>query len=55
MLIPPPPTPMTSMSLPPIAESLPSTPDPSIHPQQQADEVILDFLTRIRRSMDKSK
>jgi len=54
MLLPPPPTPVTVLSgLPDIPETMPSTPAPSIPPQQQADEVILDFLARIRKSMDK--
>ncbi|XP_005096813.2 uncharacterized protein LOC101844992 [Aplysia californica] len=54
MLIPPPPTPASLVSaLPPIPETAPSTPAPSVHPQQQAEEVVLDFLTRIRKSMDK--
>ncbi|BFZ18747.1 hypothetical protein BsWGS_21786 [Bradybaena similaris] len=52
-LIPPPPTPASDFSrMAPIPESPNSTPAPSLHPQAQAEEVVLDFLTRIRKSMD---
>ncbi|GFS25981.1 hypothetical protein ElyMa_001702300 [Elysia marginata] len=54
MLIPPPPSPASQMaSLAAIPESPVRTPAPTLNPQVQAEEVILDFLTRIRRSMDK--
>ncbi|GFO15113.1 hypothetical protein PoB_004161800, partial [Plakobranchus ocellatus] len=54
MLIPPPPSPASQVaSLAAIPESPVRTPAPTLNPQVQAEEVVLDFLTRIRRSMDK--
>ncbi|CAG5120922.1 unnamed protein product [Candidula unifasciata] len=52
-IIPPPPTPASDFSrMAPIPESPTHTPAPSLNPQAQAEEVILDFLTKIRKSID---
>ncbi|XP_059163173.1 uncharacterized protein LOC131946430 [Physella acuta] len=51
MLIPPPPSPASAMTT--IPESPSHTPAPSLNPRAQADEVMFDFLAKIRKSMDK--
>ncbi|KAK7499097.1 hypothetical protein BaRGS_00009644 [Batillaria attramentaria] len=57
VLIPPPPSPASGISqpvqLPPIPESPVRTPSRQATPAEQTEQVILDFLGKIRHSMDK--